>query len=194
MGTDWGAIQLETKHLLASQARKLYSDVWDKYYKFAFVRHPVKRMISCLNYDRYFGLSYSRKNGISFSGYHKLFGDDIVVEHDHRFYKREALLAPHHRPGTVYGNILDEPLDFIGRLENLEEDLKVVAKAIGKTVPFDIHHEKSRRMFFNRSETRHNIFQPSVKADRLPRATIMHIEEMYREEMVRFSYESMRSS
>jgi hypothetical protein len=145
-GDDWWNIQPQTKHLLASQARKIYSDVWDRYYKFAFVRHPVDRMISCLKYQGHFGLSYARSSGFLFSRYHQKFGDDVVVEHDHRFWRRDDLVTHRHRPGTVYGNILDEPLDFIGRVENLEQDYKIVAKAIGMADPFVSHVEKSKRL------------------------------------------------
>jgi hypothetical protein len=192
VGDDWWNIQRETKHLIASQARKIYSDVWDRYYKFAFVRHPVERMISCLNFDRYFGLSYSRKKGISFSGYHELFGNEIVLEHDYRFWKRETLIAPHHRTGTVYGNILDEQLDFVGRVENIAEDAKIVARAIGKGTPFHFHHEKTKRFTWP-NIARRRFFQPVVKADSLSKTEIMHIEHMCRDEMARFSYPSFLS-
>jgi hypothetical protein len=40
-GGDWWHIEHRTTHLLISQACKIYSDVRDRNYKFAFVRHPV---------------------------------------------------------------------------------------------------------------------------------------------------------
>jgi len=178
VGDDWWNIEAETKHLFASQARKIYADVWDRYYKFAFVRHPVDRMISCLEYGDHFGLSYGHE-GFSFSGYHEKFGDNIVIELDHRFSRRDDLITHRHEPGAVYGNILDERLDFIGRVENLHEDLKVVARAIGKSDPFDFHVGKS--------------VWPVAGAQYLSDADIMYIEAMHRNDMVQFSYGSIRS-
>jgi sulfotransferase famil protein len=135
-GHDWWAIESKTKHLLASQARKIYSSVWDHYFKFAFVRHPVDRMVSCLAFGDHFGLSFDCTKGFSFSRYHELFGKDVVVEHDHRFWRRDDLLTSRHRTRSVYCNILDEPLDFVGRFETLDQDLKIVASAIRKSEPW----------------------------------------------------------
>jgi len=178
VGDDWWNIQPESKHLLASQAREIYSPFWNQYFKFAFVRHPADRMISCLKYDCHLGLSYDRQKGVSFSGYHEKFGDDIIVEHDHRFWRRDDLVTRRHGPGTIYSNILDERLDFIGRMENLHEDLKTVARAIGKSDPFNLHLEKST--------------WPVAKAQSLSIADIMHIEAMCRQDMDQFGYASMR--
>lgn len=36
------------KHLLASQAKKLYKDYWNDYFKFSFVRDPWSRTVSML--------------------------------------------------------------------------------------------------------------------------------------------------
>ena len=176
-GDDWWNIEPRTKHLLASQAREIYSDVWDRYYKFAIVRRPVERMISCLQHGNPLGLSHDWRNGFSFSRYHELFGSDVVVEHDARFWKREDLLTSRHRSGTVYGNILDEQLDFIGRFENLHEDLKIVAKAIGKSESFNFHRERSMPRF--------------VTPERLSRTDILHIETMFQQDRVQFGYKSM---
>jgi hypothetical protein len=176
-GYDWWAIESKTKHLLASQARKIYADVWDRYFKFAFVRHPVERMISCLAFGDHFGLSYDRASGFSFSGYHQLFGQDVIVEHDHRFWRRNDLLTSRHKSGSVYGNILDEPIDFIGRFENFASDIKTVASAIGNPEPFKFHEARS--------------ITSVVEAHDLSRADILHIETMFRQDLGRFSYESL---
>jgi sulfotransferase famil protein len=176
-GYDWWAIRSGTKHLLASQARKIYSNFWDQYFKFAFVRDPIERMISCLAFGDHFGLSYDRAQGFSFSRYHQLFGQDVVVEHDHRFWRRDELLTSRHKPGSVYGNILDEPVDFIGRFENLDRDIRIVASAIGKPEPFKFHEARAIRSI--------------VKAQDLSRADILHIETMFRQDMSRFSYHSL---
>ena len=141
---DWWHREASTKHLLASQAKQLYADYWDDYFKFSFVRHPVTRVMSCLKFADHFGLSLSRRNRISFDGYHRLFGDEIVLEFDHQFYRRDEIVQPQHRAGAVYGNILDEELDFVGKFENLAGDTEFIRDRLGipdKKLP---HLERSQ--------------------------------------------------
>ena len=141
---DWWRREASTKHLLASQAKRLYADYWDDYFKFSFVRHPVTRVMSCLKFADHFGLSLSRLNRVSFDGYRRLFGDKVVLEFDHRFYRRDEIIRPQHCEGSVYGNILDEELDFIGKFENLAEDTEFIRDRLripDKKLP---HLERSR--------------------------------------------------
>jgi hypothetical protein len=142
-GGNWWDQERSTKHLLASQARRLYADYWDEYFKFSFVRDPVTRVVSCLKYANYFGLSAGRNGNIRFGGYRRRFGRTVVVEFDRRFFRRAEVLQPQHCPGSVYGNILDEKLDFIGRFENLADDVALIKsrlKIAGRDLP---HLERS---------------------------------------------------
>ncbi|MEI9916847.1 MAG: sulfotransferase family 2 domain-containing protein [Methylovirgula sp.] len=141
---DWWRREASTKHLLASQAKRLYADYWDDYFKFSFVRHPVTRVMSCLKFTDHFGFSLSKGNRINFDGYRGLFGDRTVVEFDHRFYRREEIIQPQHCDGSVYGNILDEELDFIGKFENLAEDTKFIRDRLGIPYMKLPHLERSR--------------------------------------------------
>ncbi len=149
VGTDWWKIEPETKHLLASQAKRLYAEYWDEYFKFSFVRNPVDRMYSCLEFADYFGLTFSRIRGLSFAGYHEKFGFDIVIENDYRFCERSALIREKHQRQSIFGNLLDEELDFIGRFENLEIDLRRVQRAIGKKETFNAHLAKRKKRYFS---------------------------------------------
>lgn len=162
------------KHLIASQAKSIYEPYWDKYYKFAIVRDPFDRMISCLAYADHFGLSLNNEEGLCLDGYHDLFGRDLVVEHDHRFYDRASLVREEHKPGSVYGNILDEPLDFIARFENLADDMREVQRAIGCRDQFAMHTEKSA----------HRALAKSDLSDR----DLAQIREMFRRDFETFSY------
>jgi hypothetical protein len=176
-GGDWWSIDDKTKHLLASQAKEIYAEHWNKYFKFAFVRHPVPRTISCLYFADHFGLKYEvDKKTISFSGYHERFGRAVVLEHDYRFHQRAALLRNCHTRGSVYGNIIDEEVDFIGTTENINEDIKLIQKAIGNREPFQMHAAMS--------ESRINIQD-------LTQENIMYIEDVYRNDMVRFGFNSL---
>lgn len=144
-GRDWWDVESRSKHLIASQARKLYAEWWSEYFKFSFVRDPFMRTLSLLKYGEHFGLRKEADRPIDFSAYNAVFGTEIVVEHDHRFANRERLLTCSHRPGCVYGNILDETLDFVGKFESLATDLAIVQGRIGFPQPFDLHVERSER-------------------------------------------------
>lgn len=70
--------------------------------------------------------------------YKKRFGYPLTVEFDYRFYTREEVLLSKHKKNQIYGNVLDENLDFVARFESLESDFTEIAKIIGleiKTLP-----------------------------------------------------------
>jgi len=48
---DWWNVDRKTKHLIANQAKKLYSEYWNDYFKFSFVRDPYSRMLSLTTFD-----------------------------------------------------------------------------------------------------------------------------------------------
>lgn len=143
IGKDWWQVDPPTKHLTAHQARGTYAEFWDDYFKFSFVREPIDRMVSCLKYPDHFGLT---QNGpkIDFSGYRERFQfGTMIMEHDHRFTSLEDLPRSCHQDGAIYGNMLDEELDFIGRFETLKLDTSFVAEKLGIKEPFLFHHQSS---------------------------------------------------
>jgi hypothetical protein len=133
VGKDWWQIERKTKHLVASQAKKLYSEYWNDYFKFSFVRDPYSRMVSlATHFWTYYRLPFK---GVltdqHINEYKNLFGTSILIEHDWRFYKREEVINEKHRENCVYGNILDEPIDYIGKFETLEEDFNNISNILG---------------------------------------------------------------
>jgi len=144
VGRDWWHVQRQTKHLLASQAKRMYARWWKSYFKFAIVREPVSRFISALNYASHFGLAINPSGRVDLSGYRARFGQDIVLEHDHRYYRRSDLLQPHHVSGAIFGNILDAEVDYIGRFETLSESMAEVRRLIGHAAPFEHWRERSK--------------------------------------------------
>jgi tetratricopeptide (TPR) repeat protein len=143
VGKDWWQIDPPSKHLLASQAKALYAQHWPHYFKFAIVRNPYTRFASSLHFSHHYGLVREAGKDIDFGGYRRLFGTDVVVECDHRYAARSDLISSRHKPHCVYGNLLDEPLDFIAQYENLKPDLDYVRDAIGAPTAFAHHTEVS---------------------------------------------------
>ncbi|MGE9289838.1 MAG: sulfotransferase family 2 domain-containing protein [Puniceicoccales bacterium] len=179
-GENWWKIEKETKHLIASQAKEKYREYWDDYLKFSFVRNPWDRMVSCRKFDTFYGVYFRRcwrtfyAKRMSFRDYRRLFGPEIVLEHDHRFYRREDLLSDHHLPGQVYGNILDEPLDFIGRFENFDEDCRKLQKILGIPEEMNVHAVKSERKAY------HEYYHPSTREE---------VGRLYANDIKRFGYQ-----
>lgn len=148
-GRDWWYIEPSTKHLVASQARRLYEEYWDGYFKFSLVPNPWDRMVSCLQFADYFGLrTLPRHDGdgeyLDISGYERLFGVPLTLEYDYRFATREEVLLPSHRPHTVYGNILDEELDYVGRFEDLPAVVEYLRDRLGVPKPFPFEERPMR--------------------------------------------------
>ncbi len=132
IGKNWWSIEKETKHILASQAKYLYKDYWNSYFKFSFVRNPFDRMVSMIKFGGFFyGRNTSILNTEAIEWYKDKFGFPVTVEYDYRFYKNSEIRLDRHVANSVYSNILDEELDFIGKYENLDSDFEFVCKQIG---------------------------------------------------------------
>ncbi|WP_374765211.1 sulfotransferase family 2 domain-containing protein [Yunchengibacter salinarum] len=176
---NWWSIDKKTKHLTASQAKRIYSEHWDDYFKFAFVRNPYDRAVSLLNFSKVY---YNNSDSTSLThfhidGYKALFGAPLTVEYDYRFWSREEVLRLHHKPNQIYGNILDEEIDFIGRFENLQEDVNYIFDKIG----------------FARKELSHlaasKIKKPKKDDFYADDATKNLVKELYYNDFKRFGYQ-----
>tara|TARA_B100002019_G_scaffold286707_1_gene297591 strand:+ start:300 stop:908 length:609 start_codon:yes stop_codon:yes gene_type:complete len=136
-GKDQWAISAKTKHLIAEDAKKLYSDYWDEYFKFSFVRNPWDRMISMCKYGNDHPREWNRTYGVSIKTgklnmdkYFEIYSNGI--EEDPRFkknVKRKNIIK-----NAVYLNILNEELDFIGKFENLKNDVQYISHKLNKKI------------------------------------------------------------
>ena len=90
-----------------------YNEVWDSYFKFAFVRNPWDRMVSSWQ---------MQMPNISLSKFLKMYP-----------YKDDTDLIWHTLPMWIhiYDNQKNILVDFIGRFENLQEDFNIVCDKVG---------------------------------------------------------------
>lgn len=154
VGKEWWKVKKETKHLLASQAKKIYSKYWKDYFKFSFVRHPYSRTTSMAKYGKFFFGEQINKEieDRHIDHYRKTFGEPILIEHDHRFYSRLDLEKSSHQQNCVYQNIIDEDIDYIGFFENLETNFKEICNALGlKNVQLPEASKSNKKMLLSES-------------------------------------------
>jgi hypothetical protein len=145
-GKNQWLVDESKKHLTTTQAKKIYQQYWNDYFKFSIVRNPYDRFVSCLYFKEYFGIKI-QKNIIDVSGYKKLFGFPTTIEHDYRFYAKHNILhdAMAFINNSIYSNILIEPIDKIFKFEELNtavEELCDIIKIPQKKLP---HVLKSNR-------------------------------------------------
>lgn len=135
-GKDWWLIEPETKHLSASMTRKLAGEgKWADYYKFSIVRNPWDRIISM-----YATGWWWKSNPIFDKGRTPSLREFIDKFCPHPHEKHQLIF---------YHEILDEPLDFLGRYENLNSDFQAIcnhAGLQGKSLP---HAEKRVREHYS---------------------------------------------
>lgn len=144
VGEDWWNIEPATKHILASQAKRLYKNYWSEYFKFSIVREPVNRFKSCLRFPSYSFLTYD-EGEIDFTKYLKVFSRfNKVLEYDWRFYERQEVEHDRHVRGSLYDNVLDEQLDFIGKFEELPDVIDTIKRHTGIKSLFSSHLQSSR--------------------------------------------------
>ena len=87
---------------------------WNTYYIFSFIRNPYDRIVS--------GWNYCNKNNISFSNFIKLEKSVNSYDYWHTFMTQSRHLIDN--KGKIN-------INYIGKIENLEEDLKIILYTIG---------------------------------------------------------------
>jgi chondroitin 4-sulfotransferase 11 len=117
-------------------------DQYEDYFKFAFVRNPWDRLVSC----------YSQKLGPHGQGLKLPVDNDIelypgmsfpaFVEAVHAIPDSEANIHFQSQHEVICGSGSGKPIlaDFVGRFENLQADFDLVAKSIGGTQNLQLPH------------------------------------------------------
>jgi len=164
------------RHAFASRGME-YLDDWDEYFKFAFVRNPWDRLVSWYTMITTFDKAgnelwqYVHDNSSTFEDFiHNCTGEVEIKEGvSYSFVHTQLDYVT-----DEHGNLL---VDFIGRLENLDEDLRKVFRRIGlelETVPH-----------INRSDHRHytTFYTPETE---------MIVRERFQRDIEYFGYEFER--
>lgn len=107
---------------------------WNNYFIFSFIRNPYDRIIS--------GWNYCNRNKISFNNYIYLKNKVNAYDYWHVFMSQTRHLI---------GNNGKININYIGKFEKLEEDLKIVLNKIGI---FNINHTP-----FKKNSKKHNNYK-----------------------------------
>ena len=128
----------KNKHWNLNDWKKILDpDIFDEYFKFAFVRNPWDYMIS-----KYKNVWFTNKHPGGPIGERAGKPLKYFLEH----YKTPA----HERGETFYDYFDPEQMDFIGRFENRENDLGYISKKIGATIDSKIHQRKIQMLDKNK--------------------------------------------
>jgi hypothetical protein len=137
-------------HITAEDIKNDHAkEVWDTYFKFAFIREPLSWLVSLYNYEHGYDYSedrYKTAHILLQEGRLRIPDDlklnifDVITV---MMLPRRLLNYP--VPQTTY---LTEPLDFIGVYENIEEDFNFIKKRLG--IPLDLQLSKTNVTRFNR--------------------------------------------
>jgi chondroitin 4-sulfotransferase 11 len=113
-GKDWWKSHPDEKHLTAQEARKYYGEeIWNSYFKVAFIRNPFTRLISAYN--------WIKKQVPALSKEYPDFATFI----------RKITSQPRTSDGVLHGGSIHDYItneqgkvmvDFVGKFENLYDD------------------------------------------------------------------------
>ncbi len=145
------------QHLTAAEIKKRISrEVWENYFKFAFVRNPFDRLVSEFFWQK--NRRQSRAKNLDF----KKFLLEIVAPAVERK-KPEHLFDDHYRPQNQF--LVDRSnrllINFLGRFENFQADFEKIRQRLGLTAKLprlnQTNHQDYRR-YYNQ-ETREIVNQ-----------------------------------
>jgi hypothetical protein len=133
--------KIHLQHATSKQLLELElisEEIWNEYFKFTFVRNPWDRAYSDYIWmQKFSGVKGSFKEYLFNKG---AFKKILTDSSDHNY------LGDHKILQSDFFN-MDGPLklDFVGRFENFNEDIKLILKSLDILTPFDSHENKGQR-------------------------------------------------
>ena len=164
--------RLPRGHAPAFQYRAADPDRWRSYYTFALVRSPLDRFLSAYDFLDGGGMDRFDKPFIDRYLAGIVDADDFVARmRSSTRYRRSILRSVHFIPQTYWvATPQNIAVDFIGRYEDFESSMAIVARAHGRTDPPAIRR--------NRSDRRSQLSPVSEAA----------VRAWYRDDCLRFGY------
>ncbi len=154
------------EHAAASNVKRCFPDAWDKYFTFCFVRNPWDRAVS----DYKWCTRKARRKHIEFAEF-------IERVHDPTLPDPEKVVPQPYDNWPLY-TIEDEiAVDFIGRFENLAQDMRHVCERIG--LPFDADMFPHAKQMRKPEENYRSWYNDHTRA---------LVAETYRKEIETFGY------
>ena len=161
-------------HLTIRDYKFIFSkNLFNRVFKFTFVRNPIHRLVSSFLYLK----SGGGNKGDEAWAYKNIRNYESVNEFVHEWLSKKSIwLYPHFRPQYYY--ICDSrqkiAVDFIGRVENIENDFGKVCEKVG--VECHLEH-------FNKTNTRHQDYR-----DLLWPSSVEKIKKVYSKDFSLLEY------
>ena len=131
-GYDKQVVSKRYPHSTCSEIKKYCGEeVWNSYYRFAFVRNPFDRLVSFYHFHK--SDQYKHKIGRE-RAFSQSFKEWVMNNNDVNIMRNQS-------------DYLDEQINFIGSYENLQEDFNSVCNLIG-IPPYELPH-------YNQSKHKH---------------------------------------
>ena len=140
---------------------------YDSYFKFAFVRNPYDRLVSCWN-NKSSERAYKRRPDGPFGiARNTTFSEFVhMVEEDRISFNNSHVIPQVH--------IVPEGIDFIGRFENIQEDFNTVCDKVGT----------AQRILPHKHKNKHEHYTEYYNDE-----TIEIVTNLYKEDLEVFGYE-----
>ena len=131
----------DERHRKLSDYKRLFPDIFDDYFKFAFVRNPWARMVSAYAYNQ--SVAAARLSAVDSEIQAARMQADArkltkaerrrvkVLENRPYLSFREFVLRPRSNQLHEGGNDMVPYFDFVGRFETLHEDFETVCARLG---------------------------------------------------------------